>query len=70
MKSKMFEGKDEYDLNSQIYVWQLANRKIIIKQKHPIERLAIKASQPADIYAKKEPAPNLVSVRVDYEESN
>jgi hypothetical protein len=68
MPSKTFEGKDDAGLEKQIWDWKLANPKIKESKRYPIERLPLnmtKITQGAKINS-----PNLVSIRIDYEEPN
>ena len=36
MRSKIFTGKDEYHLESQIWNWMLSHPDIVITERHPI----------------------------------
>jgi hypothetical protein len=47
MKSHTFKGKNEDDLEKQLWDWRTANPKAIVKQKHPIERLPLNLAKPS-----------------------
>jgi hypothetical protein len=64
MKSKTFMGKNETDLEKQLWDWRQSNPKAIVTSKHPIERLSPEA-KPVDKYAKLQGADS-VSMRIDY----
>ncbi len=66
MESIFFEGKDDADVERQIWDWQSANRIRIIK-KHPLEKLPISAKKVDPGYPKIVAA-NAVSIRIDYED--
>jgi hypothetical protein len=66
MKSRTFKGKYAADINKQVWDWRSADPTIKVKQEHPIERLAVDV-RPARMGTKIE-APDLVSMRADYEE--
>jgi hypothetical protein len=69
MPSKTFEGKDNADLEKHIWDWKLANPKIKESKRYPIERLSLNMTKPATPNAKIVSS-NLVSIHIDYEESN
>ncbi len=68
MKSKTFEGKDKFDLDQQVVAWRSANPKAVIKKTYPDENLPVHATKPTSMFAKKDPAPNLIRRRIDYED--
>lgn len=68
MPSKIFEGKDKFDLDKQMWDWKSANPKIKELKRYPIERLPWNVSKGA--HGAKLSSPNVVSIRIDYEESN
>jgi hypothetical protein len=68
MPPKTFEGIDKPDLDKQIWDWKSANPKFKESKRYPIETLPLnmtKVTQGAKIVS-----PNLVSIRINYEESN
>lgn len=65
MKSKTFEGKDEFDLDQQVFAWRLANPKALTEKTHPDEDLPVGVARRAG--TQKNSAPNLVRRRIDYE---
>ncbi len=69
MKSKTFKGKNEADLEQQIWDWQ-KSQTVTIKEKHPIELLPLEVTKPAFKFAPLPPLADAVSIRVDYEDSN
>jgi hypothetical protein len=42
MKTTTFRGKDEVDIERQLWDWRTANPKAVISTKHPIERLPLR----------------------------
>ncbi len=66
MKLRTFEGKDEQDLEQQLWEWRSANPGVVVKHTHPIEGLPLEL-QERKPGSKIEPK-NLVSMRVDYED--
>ena len=68
MKSETFKGKDQFDLNKQIWDWKTGHPKAVIKKTHSVEKSRVDATPVKRTGVKKIPAPNLVSVRVDYED--
>ena len=69
MPSKTFEGKDKYDLDKQIWDWKSANPKVKELKRESIKSLPLTVTAPTMPYAKKE-SPNIVSIRIDYDDSN
>jgi hypothetical protein len=69
MKSETFKGKDKYDLDKQIWDWRSAHPNFVVKKTHPIEKLPVDLSKPVSQFAKKIPAADCVSIRLDYEDS-
>jgi hypothetical protein len=69
MPSKTFEGKDDAGLEKQIWDWKLTNPKIKESKRYPIEILPLNMTKPTTPNAKLVSS-NLVSIRIDYEESN
>jgi hypothetical protein len=63
MKTKVFRGKDKADIDEQVWEWKVDNPKIIMVDAYPIERLPLQMSP-------MQPAPDQVSMRVDFEESD
>ena len=63
MKTKIFRGKDKADIDAQVWAWKVNNPKIIMVDTYPIERLPLQMSPT-------QPAPDQVSMRVDFEESD
>jgi hypothetical protein len=41
MKSRTFDGKDDRDLEEQLWQWRSTNPNVVVKYKHPIERLPL-----------------------------
>jgi hypothetical protein len=68
MPSKTFEGKDETDLEKQIWDWKSVNPRIKLAKRNSTERLPLKMNKITR--SVKINSPNLVSIRIDYEESN
>jgi hypothetical protein len=64
MKTTTFRGKDEVDIERQLWDWRTANRQAVIFTKHPIERLPLEM-RPTTIGAKMQ-APDLVLMRIDH----
>jgi hypothetical protein len=64
MKSMTFRGKDETDIERQLWDWRSANPKAVVTTKHPIEHL-IPEMKPVSRFAKLQ-AVDLVSMRIDY----
>jgi hypothetical protein len=65
MKTIIFKGKDEFDLNQQKWKWQSENPKSRVTKTYPIERLIPEFKKPT---GKKLLASDSVSRRVDYED--
>jgi hypothetical protein len=63
MKTKMFIGKDEHDLETQIWAWTSFNPGIAIKKWRPIEKLDLAGDTHPSLAN-----PDAVSVKIDYEE--
>jgi hypothetical protein len=66
MKSRTFDGKDDRDLEEQLWQWRSTNPNVVVKYKHPIERLPLEFRERKP--GSKVSAANLVSMRVDYED--
>jgi len=69
MKTETFKGKDKQDLDKQIWDWKLTNGRVVVKTTHPMESLPIDLKRTKGKGAKIIPA-DLVSIRLDYEDSN
>jgi hypothetical protein len=68
MPTKTFEGIDRPDLDKQIWDWKSANPKVKESKRYPVEMLPLnmtKITPGAKIISQ-----NLVSIRIDYEDSN
>jgi hypothetical protein len=66
MKATTFRGKDEVDIERQLWDWRTANPKAVISTKHPIERLPLEMSPPT--VGTKMQAPDSVLMRIDYKD--
>lgn len=66
MLSKRLIGKDQYDLDQQIWVWRSNNPNLRITRIHPTEDLDVIASAPLPL--RKIDAKDRVAVVIDYEE--
>ena len=66
MKTTTFTGKDERDLESQIWRWR-SNPSIIVKKRHPVEQFDPNIASVTGKYAPLT-ARDTMSVRVEYEE--
>ena len=69
MKTETFKGKDKQDLDKKIWDWKLTHGRFVVKKTHPMENLPINLNRPKGKGAKMVPA-DLVSIRLDYEDSN
>jgi hypothetical protein len=67
MKTQIFQGKDTIDLQQQLWAWRSANPTVVVRKEHPSERLPLQMQRPAGRFTKMM-APNLVSMRIDYED--
>ncbi len=68
MPTKTFEGKDQPDLDKQIWDWKSINPKFKELKRYPVERLPLNMTNVTP--GTKIISQNLVSIRIDYEESN
>jgi hypothetical protein len=64
MKTTTFKGKDEPDLEKQLWDWRQANPKAVNITRHPIERLPLEMK--AVVMGVKMQATDLVYIRIDY----
>jgi hypothetical protein len=67
MKSETFKGKNKRDLYKKIWEWQSAHPNAVVKETYTIENLPVDLSKPTGKFA---PVPDLVSLRIGYEDSN
>ncbi len=67
MKTITFRGKDEVDIERQLWDWRTADPKAVVLTKHPIERLPLEM-RPTTMGAKMQ-ALDLVLMRIDYTDS-
>jgi hypothetical protein len=68
MKTITFRGKDEVDIERQLWDWRMANPKAVISTKHPIERLPLGMSSPT--MGAKRQALDTVLMRIDYTDTD
>jgi hypothetical protein len=68
MKTISFRGKDEVDIERQLWDWRTTNSKAVISIKHPIERLPL-VMRPTTMGAKMQ-ALDLVLMRIDYTDTD
>lgn len=68
MKTKVFRGKDEQHLETQIWNWMLSYPNIIIKERHPVESLELNLVPVRPNYAPKGPAQDAVMKTIEYED--
>jgi hypothetical protein len=69
MKSETFKGKNKRHLYKKIWEWKSVHPNAIVKETHAIENLPVDLSKSMGKFAKIASA-DLVSIRVDYEDSN
>lgn len=64
METRVFKGKTEDDVSDQCRKWQLANPRVVVVQKYPIEKLPLYMKGPRRVG----PIEHVdrVSMRVDY----
>ena len=68
MKTETFKGKNKQDLDKKIWDWKLIHGRFVVKTTHPMENLPIDLKRITGKGAKIIPA-DLISIRLDYEES-
>ena len=62
-----FNGKDQFDLDQQIWAWRSGNPRLRVTKVHPTEELPLSVSSP---YPMRKILPkDRLSVLVEYEES-
>ena len=70
MKTETFRGKDKQDLDKKIWDWMLTHENFVVEKTHPMEKnVPIDLNRPKGKGVKMVPA-DLVSIRLDYEDSN
>ena len=70
MKTETFRGKDKQDLDKIIWDWMLTHGNFVVEKTHPMEKnVPIDLNRPKGKGVKMVPA-DLVSIRLDYEDSN
>ena len=70
MKTETFRGKDKQDLDKKIWHWMLTHGNFVVEKTHPMEKnVPIDLNRPKGKGVKMVPA-DLVSIRLDYEDSN
>jgi hypothetical protein len=62
-----FKGKDQYDLDQQVWNWRSANPQLKVTKIHPTEQLPLQAYNPYPV--RKIAARDTVSVLVEYNEA-
>jgi hypothetical protein len=67
MKTKVFTGKDEHDLEVQIWGWRSSNPGFSLKKRYPVERLDLDITPVKNNYAPLT-ARDMVSAKIEYEE--
>jgi hypothetical protein len=67
MKTKVFTGKDEHDLEVQIWGWRSSNPGFSIKKRFPVERLDLNMTPTKTNYAPLT-ARDTLSAKIDYED--
>jgi hypothetical protein len=70
MESKTFTGKDQYDVDQQMWNWRSSNPNIKVVKAHPAEDLELRMRAPAPNHRPIASPQDRVSVKVDYETSN
>ena len=70
MDKKTFSGKDQYDLDQQIWNWRSANPHIKVVKTHPVENIELRMTSPTPNFGLIKPPQDTVSVTIDYEKSN
>ena len=68
MKSMTLKGKDETDLEKQLWDWRSDHPNAIVTTKHPIEQLILEMKDPVGKFGKLQ-ARDSVSMRIDYNEA-
>jgi len=70
MKTETFREKDKQDLDKIIWDWMLTHGNFVVEKTHPMEKnVPIDLNRPKGKGVKMVPA-DLVSIRLDYEDSN
>lgn len=70
MESKTFVGKDQYDVDQQIWNWRNTNPHIKIVKTYPAVDLGLPMKTPVPNYGPIASPQDRVSVKIDYETSN
>jgi hypothetical protein len=68
MKTRVFRGKDEQHLETQIWNWMLSYPDIVIKERHAIERLELNFVPTRTNFAPKGPVQDALTRKIDYED--
>jgi hypothetical protein len=69
MKTVKFKGKDKPDLDRQEWDWRAnqTNPNFVVKKIHPDENLPADLTKPTGQFATKNPAPDRLTRRIEYE---
>jgi hypothetical protein len=66
IKSKLFTGKDTFDLDKQQWDWQSSNPTAAVRTVHPDQILPLEMTRRS--FGEKIIAPDLLSRRLEYED--
>jgi hypothetical protein len=69
MESKTFTGKDQYDVDRQIWDWRQANPTIKVVKTHSAEEIPLRMRASSPNHGPIPPAQDRVSVKVDFASS-